>query len=220
MLPQSNKRVVPGATVGRLPAYLQALTELSEAGSRRVASEELASVTGVRSAQLRKDLSYLGTYGVRGVGYDVSQLIDEITAELGLTQDWPVIIVGMGNMGRALAAYGGFGQRGFRIVALADDDPSIVGDSVQGLPVCRLADSLAANERLAIGVITTPADQAQQIADRLVEHGVHSILNFAAIALRVPSTVDVRRVDLSTELQILAFHAQRRDVAKGREGVG
>lgn len=218
MLPESTKRGVPGATVGRLPAYLRALTQVSEGGTRCVASEELAAITGVRSAQLRKDLSYLGSYGVRGVGYDVGQLITEITAELGLTQDWPVVIVGMGNMGRALAAYGGFGQRGFRIVALADDDTAVVGESIENLAVQRLADVLENNPKLSIGVITTPADQAQAIADRLVGHGVRSILNFAAVALRVPAGVDVRRVDLSTELQILAFHAQRRDA--NQEGVG
>lgn len=213
MTAESTRRGVPEATVGRLPGYLRALGVLGERGVSSISSEELAEVAGVRSAQLRKDLSYLGSYGVRGVGYDVAQLSAQIAQELGLTQEWPVVIVGAGNLGRALAAYRGFSTRGFRIVALADDDPDVIGTTVEGLQV-RTLDALAASgQHLAIGVITTPAAPAQAVADRLVSLGVRSILNFAPTVLSVPEGVDVRKVDLATELQILAFHEQRRAVA-------
>lgn len=210
MTAEPARRGVPEATVGRLPAYLRGLVQYGERGVRSVSSEELAAVSGVRSAQLRKDLSHLGSYGVRGVGYDVERLTAQITTELGLTQEWPVVIVGLGNLGRALAAYGGFSSRGFRIVALADDDPTIVGESIQGLTVQTLDDIQASPVPLAIGVITTPANQAQRVADRLVSLGIRSILNFAPAVLVVPQEVALRKVDLATELQILAFHEQRR----------
>lgn len=209
-MPEPTRRGIPEATVGRLPGYLRALGELAEKGRASVSSEELAAAAGVRSAQLRKDLSYLGSYGVRGVGYDVAQLSAQIARELGLTQEWPVVIVGLGNLGRALAAYRGFATRGFRIVALADTDPQVVGQEVEGLVVRTLEDIVASGPPVSIGVITTPAPAAQQVADALVAMGVRSILNFAPCLLSVPEGVDVRKVDLATELQILAYHEQRR----------
>ena len=210
------RRGIPDATVARLPEYLRALTALATRGIGSVSSEELAAAAGVRSAKLRKDLSYLGSYGVRGVGYDVDLLAAEISRELGLTQDRAVAIVGMGNLGRALAAYSGFVTKGFRIVALIDDDPAVIDEIVAGVPVCGLGelDRLVA-EGLSIGVITTPAGSAQQVCDHLVAAGVRSILNFAPCVLSVPDGVDVRKVDLSTELQILAFHEQRKSLADG-----
>ena len=211
----ATRRGVPDATVARLPEYLRALTDLAERGTASVSSQELAAASGVRSAKLRKDLSYLGSYGVRGVGYDVQLLAFEISRELGLTHDWPVAIVGLGNLGQALAAYSGFGERGFRIVALLDNDPRVVGRRVSGLvvrPVGELA-RVARDHGLAIGVIATPAGAAQEVCDRLVEAGVRSILNFAPVMLAVPPAVDVRKVDLATELQILAFHEQRKALA-------
>jgi redox-sensing transcriptional repressor len=219
-MPEPTRRGVPEATVGRLPGYLRALGELGEKGQVSISSEELATAAGVRSAQLRKDLSYLGSYGVRGVGYDVAQLSAQISRELGLTQEWPVVIVGLGNLGRALAAYRGFSSRGFRIVALADSDPAVVGEQVEGLTVRTLRELAESGEPLSIGVITTPAVAAQQVADHLVAMGVRSILNFAPCLLTVPDGVDVRKVDLATELQILAYHEQRRALAlAGREAV-
>jgi len=190
--------------------YLRALTPLHDQGITNVASEELAALAGVRSTQLRKDLSHLGSYGVRGVGYDVDLLAAQIAQELGLTQEWPVVIVGLGNLGRALASYGGFSGRGFRIVALVDDDPAVVGTQVEGLTVTTLADLADSGPTVAIGVIATPAPAAQAVADQLVAMGIRSILNFAPGHLTVPDEVGVRSVDLATELQILAFHEQRR----------
>lgn len=207
-----DSRGIPDATVARLPGYLRALGELAASGAVRVSSEELAQASGVRSAKLRRDLSHLGSYGVRGVGYDVAHLSFEISRELGLTRDWPVAIVGMGNLGRALAAYSGFATRGFTVVALLDDDPGVVGDEVCGLRVRHVDDlpAVAAAHHPAIGVVATPAASAQTVADALVAAGVSSILNFAPCVLDAPPGVDVRKVDLSTELQILAFHEQRK----------
>jgi redox-sensing transcriptional repressor len=210
--PATRSRGIPEATVARLPLYLRALTALSERSVPTVSSEELAAAAGVNSAKLRKDFSYLGSYGTRGVGYDVEYLVYQISRELGLTQDWPVVIVGMGNLGAALANYGGFASRGFRIAALIDADPALAGKVIAGLPV-RHADELEGivhDSQVSIGVITTPAGAAQEVCDRLVAVGITSILNFAPTVLTVPEGVDVRKVDLSIELQILAFHEQRK----------
>jgi redox-sensing transcriptional repressor len=203
---------IPEATVARLPVYLRALHALAERGVATVSSEDLAVAAGVNSAKLRKDLSHLGSYGTRGVGYDVDYLVYQISRELGLTQDWSVAIVGIGNLGRALANYGGFATRGFRIAALLDADPAVVGTRVNGL-IVQHADRIEAvveRYRVSIGVIATPAASAQHVCDRLVNAGVTSILNFAPAVLNVSGGVDVRKVDLSIELQILAFHAQRK----------
>jgi redox-sensing transcriptional repressor len=209
---QAIRRGIPDATVARLPVYLRTLSALAERGTATVSSDELATAAGVNPAKLRKDLSHLGSYGVRGVGYDVEYLVYQISRELGLTQDWPVAIVGIGNLGHALAGYAGFATRGFRIVALFDDDPAVIGEVVAGLPVRptnQLAE-VAAVEPISIGVIATPAASAQAVCDALVLAGVRSVLNFAPVLLSVPDGVDVRKVDLSTELQILAFHEQRK----------
>jgi redox-sensing transcriptional repressor len=206
------ERGVPEATVARLPIYLRALTALCEREVSTASSEDLAGAAGVNSAKLRKDLSYLGTYGTRGVGYDVNYLRYQIAREIGLTQDWSVVIVGIGNLGHALANYSGFVSRGFRIAALLDSDPERVGEKVGDLEICPLErlDELVRTGAVSIGVIATPAAAAQDVCDRLVAAGVSSILNFAPTVLAVPDGVDVRKVDLSIELQILAYHEQRK----------
>ena len=198
--------------MARLPIYLRALNTLASEGVTTVSSEELAAAAGVNSAKLRKDLSYLGSYGTRGMGYDVAYLVYQVSRELGLTQDWPVIIVGLGHLGHALANYGGFASRGFAIRALVDAEPDTVGSEIAGLTVRRLDDleELVTTHGIAIGVIATPAIVAQEICDRLVGAGVSSILNFAPVVLLVPDAVEVRKVDMSIELQILAFHEQRK----------
>ncbi|XVQ86595.1 redox-sensing transcriptional repressor Rex [Microbispora siamensis] len=211
-IPQARDRGIPDATVARLPLYLRALNGMAERGTATVSSEDLALAAGVNSAKLRKDLSHLGSYGTRGVGYDVQYLIYQISRELGLTQDWAVAIVGVGNLGRALANYGGFASRGFRIAGLLDADPHVVGDRIAGL-VVEHADELESvikNRGVSIVVLATPATAAQQVCDRVIAAGVTSILNFAPVVLAVPDGVDVRKVDLSIELQILAFHEQRK----------
>jgi redox-sensing transcriptional repressor len=181
-----------------------------------VSSEELAEVTGVSSAKLRKDLSHLGSYGTRGVGYDVEFLVYQIARALGLTQEWSVVIVGVGNLGHALAGYPGFASRGFNVVGLFDVDHSRVGEmvTVAGSPVIvqhlEQLPQVMLESGASIGVIATPEIAAQEVSDLLVAQGVTSILNFAPVLLEVPEGVDVRRVDLATELQILAFHEQRK----------
>jgi redox-sensing transcriptional repressor len=208
----SRTRGIPEATVARLPVYLRALSALAESGVSTVSSEELAVAAGVNSAKLRKDLSHLGSYGTRGVGYDVDYLVYQVSRELGLSQDWAVVIVGLGHLGHALANYGGFVSRGFAIRALVDSDPSLVGAEVAGLQVSPLTqlERLVRKHGIAIGVIATPAAGAQEVCDRLVAAGVSSILNFAPTVLVVPDEVEVRKVDMSIELQILAFHEQRK----------
>ena len=205
-------RDIPEATVARLPVYLRALATLAEAGTRTCSSEDLATAAGVNSAKLRKDLSYLGSYGTRGVGYDVDYLRYQIAREIGVTQDWPVVIVGIGNLGHALASYSGFRSRGFRVVALLDADPARHGEAVAGVVVRPFTEleRIVRQQGVAIGVIATPAAAAQAVADRMVDCGVTSILNFAPVVLSVAAGVDVRKVDLSIELQILAYHQQRK----------
>jgi redox-sensing transcriptional repressor len=203
---------VPDATVARLPVYLRALRALADRGLTTVSSEALAASAGVGSAKLRKDLSHLGSYGTRGVGYDVAELVSHISGALGLEQRWAVVLVGAGNLGHALAGYGGFDERGFRVAGLFDVDPARIGEHVGGL-VVRHLDELAEVVRSAgacIGVITTPAAAAQAVCDRFVDVGITSVLNFAPALLRVPPGVDVRKVDLSDELQILSFHEHRK----------
>ncbi len=207
-----TQREIPAATVSRLPLYLRTLHDLSEDSQSSVSSKELASAAGVNPAQLRKDLSYLGSYGTRGVGYDVAQLLDEISYVLGLGRDWSVVMVGAGHLGRALAGYAGFSSRGFRIAALTDADPRLIGTHVAGLTVHAMDQlaALVAVHKAEIGIIATPAHASQQVCDQLVAAGVTSILNFAPCLLSVPERVEVRKVDVAMELQILSFHEHRR----------
>ena len=220
-----GSRAVPEATVARLAVYLRVLSGLAEQGVVTVSSEELATAAGVNSANLRKDLSHLGSYGTRGVGYDVAVLVERIENTLGLTRRLAVALVGVGNLGHALAGYGGFATRGFHIAALLDADPNRIGEKIAGL-VVRHVDELpevVSELDIAIGVIATPAHAAQAVCDQLVDCGVTSILNFAPTVLVVPDGVDVRKVDLAIELQILSFHEQRKIRPIGGsalEGVG
>jgi redox-sensing transcriptional repressor len=185
---------------------------MTDRGMQTISSEGLAEAAGVNSAKVRKDLSYLGSYGTRGVGYDVEYLIYQISRELGLTQDWNCVIVGVGNLGRALANYRGFGERGFRVSALVDIDESKIGKPVDSMVVEDFADleRIVKEREISIGIVATTAGAAQDAADRLVSAGVKSILNFAPTVLQVPDDVSLRKVDLSIELQILSFYEQRK----------
>jgi len=209
--PEGQPRRIPEATVARLPVYLRCLVDLASVNVTTVSSEHLAERCGVNAAKVRKDLSHLGTYGTRGVGYDVEVLLAQISRQLGLTQDWPVAIVGLGNLGHALANYRGFGARGFRIVALFDADPARVGEVIDGIAIRSIEDLpvVAAATPIAIGIIAVPAAVAQAVADHLVGAGVRSILNFAPAVITVPDRVSLRKVDLSIELQILSFYSRR-----------
>ena len=205
-----RERRIPEATVARLPVYLHALVAAAEAGTETLSSDDLARSAGLTSAKVRKDLSFLGTYGTRGVGYRVEELTAEISQVLGLTTDRAVVIVGLGNLGTALASYAGFTRRGFRVAALVDADPSKVGTAV-GSHTIEAAEELptiVADRGISIAVVAAPAPAAQDVADAVVAAGVTAILNFAPVHLEVPEHVTVRTVDLSTELQILAFSEQ------------
>jgi len=207
-----SQRSIPEATVARLPIYLRALVDIAESGATTVSSETLAEAAGVNSAKVRKDLSHLGSYGTRGVGYDVAYLIHQVRRELGLTQHWPIVIVGIGNLGHALANYKGFAERGFQTVALVDSDPTKIGEVVGGVAIRNIDDlpDIVQEHDVAIGVICTPAPAVQAVADRMIAAGIRSILNFAPQVISVPPGVSVRKVDLAIELQILAFYEQRK----------
>ncbi len=216
------RRRIPEATVARLPDYLRILGEQADLEIERISSDRLAELAGVNAAKVRKDLSYLGSYGTRGVGYEVAYLVYQIRRELGLTHDWNVVIVGAGNLGQALAGYVGFGLRGFPVAGVVDIDPAKVGTVLGGVRV-RHIDELAQivqSKRVSIGVVATSPTAAQEAAELLVKAGVTSILNFAPVVLNVPRSIEVRKVDLSVELQILSYHEQRRADGALRSGSG
>jgi redox-sensing transcriptional repressor len=214
----SPPKGIPDATVARLPVYLRALSALAERGIDTISSGALAEAAGVNPSQLRKDLSYLGSYGTRGVGYDVAYLRFQIGREVGSTHEWPVVIVGIGNLGTALANYSGFTSRGFRVVALVDPSPALIGRRIHGLAISDLSEleNVVKATGAAIAVLATPAEGAQDVCDRLVRLGVTSILNFASTVLVVPEGINVRKVDLGQELQILAYHEQRKSDGSDR----
>jgi redox-sensing transcriptional repressor len=207
-------RRIPEATVMRLPVYQRILLELVRGGTTTVSSDQLADMARVNASKVRKDLSFLGSFGTRGSGYEAQFLLAQIDRELGLHGDWPVVIVGLGNLGRALANSQGFSSRGFRVAALFDVDPALLGTEIRGVTVHHLDrfEEVSAADPPSIGVIATPAPGAQEVADRMVRAGVGSILNFAPRVLRVPADVLLRYVDLSIELQVMSFYLSHRDV--------
>ena len=217
---RARTRAVPEATVARLAVYLRMLGELVERGTDTVSSDELAAVCGVNSAKLRKDLSYVGSHGIRGVGYEVRPLLRHLENTLGLTHRQAVALVGIGNLGHALAGYGGFSGRGFPVTALFDVDPDLVGIKINGIVVDHVREipAVCREQHVTIGMIATPGPAAQGVCDQLVRAGVSCILNFAPVVLQVPEQVEVRKVDLAVELQILAFHESRR-VADAPDGL-
>ena len=221
MAGQRTRRRIPEATVARLPVYLRILSEQFEANVTSISSEQLADFAGLNAAKVRKDLSYLGSYGTRGVGYDIEFLVYQIRRELGLTHDWHVVIVGVGNLGQALAGYNGFGDRGFPVGGIVDVDAAKVGSVIGGVRV-RHIDELAKvvqARNISIGVIATPGSAAQEAADALVAAGVTSLLNFAPSVIGVPHGISVRKVDLAVELQILSYYEQRRATAAPASGL-
>ena len=210
-MPPSGRSSIPDATVARLPLYHRCLLDLQVEGRGKVSSEQLADLAGVNAAKVRKDLSHFGSYGTRGVGYDVEHLLVEIATELNVDHDWPCVIVGAGNLGSALATFAGFTNRGFTVVGVLDVDPSKVGSRLGGLTVLHQDElaGLVADQGVAIGIVAVPPTAAQEATDRLVEAGITSILNFAPTVIDVPPDVQVRNVDLAVELQILAVHEDR-----------
>ena len=201
---------IPKATVVRLPRYLRLLEDLATSKDV-VSSEELAAAAGANAANVRRDLSHLDFHGVRGIGYSVAELKARIRQELGIAERQRVAILGAGNLGRALANYGGLSRRGFDVVALYDTDVRKIGSKVGSITIqdLDLLDGDCTSKSFEIAILAVPAVAAQQVADRLVEHGIHSILNFAPVRVNVPDKVSVRQVDLSMELQVLSYYGSR-----------
>lgn len=200
---------LPKATVVRLPRYLRLLEDL---GSSRdtVSSDDLAIAAGANAANVRRDLSHLDFHGVRGLGYSVNELRDRIREELGIDKRRRVVIVGAGNLGRALANYGGLSKRGFDVVAIYDNQPSAIGRDIGGIEVRSVTEieKDLAEIGYDMAILAVPANAAQQVTERLIRAGIQLILNFAPIRVRVPDNVQVRQVDLSTELQILSYYGR------------
>lgn len=229
--PESATRAIPEATVARLTTYLHVLIRAAGTAAGAdvvgptddgtISSEELAALAGVNSAKLRKDLSYLGSQGTRGVGYDASGLMDALKTALGSHRVYPVVIIGCGHLGSALAGYPGFAGRGYPVSVLLDSDPAKIGTVIAGVPVTDIGEAVAACHAadVVIGVIATPEIAAQAAVDVLVAAGVRSVLNFAPGQLRVPDDVQLRRVDLALELNLLAFHESRRGSGQVPAGV-
>jgi redox-sensing transcriptional repressor len=199
---------VPQTTVFRLPAYLRCLDQARAEGAVVINSADIADLSGTNAAQVRKDLSYLGDLGTRGIGYDVEALAEHITGVLGLTARRRIAIVGYGRLGGALASYVGSGEHGFDVVAIVDTDPAKVGTSFGDVAIRAFEDLEDAmlDARVEIAVITTPADSAREVAARVAAAGIRAILNFAPASLDVAEGVTVRNVDLSAELQILSYY--------------
>ena len=198
---------VPNVVVSRLSLYLRELQHLVREGRATVSSSQLGKRLGVTDAQVRKDLAYFGHFGHPGIGYRCDELIAEIRRILGTDRQWIVTMVGVGNMGRALLRYKNFAAQGFRIVAAFDVDPRVVGSKIEGIPVFDLQQlaEIVRQQRIQLGMITVPATQAQQVANQLVAAGIAGIVNFAPVALSLPENVPLVGVDLTTELEQLAF---------------
>lgn len=202
-----DRRHVPSVTVPRLALYLRKLRELRARGVERVSSKDLAAMIDLNAAQIRKDFSYFGEFGTRGVGYEVDRLVTEISRSLGLDRTWSVVIVGAGLLGTALARYRGFAEQGFRLVGMFDSSPTVIGanyGSGRVRPVDEL-ETFCAQTRVDIALVTVPAAAAQTTVDRLAAVGVRAILNFAPVKVVVPPGVTVRPVDLTSELMFLSF---------------
>ena len=204
------------ATINRIPLYLRALQELNEKDWYIISSNDLADLVGVQPAQLRKDLSYLGEFGTRGVGYDISHLKNQLSNRIGLTKKWSIAVIGAGRLGQALIRYQEFKKHDLDIRAVFDNDPSKIGKKIESKYILDISEikNVVEEEGIQIGIITTPAESAQLAAKLLVEAGIKAILNFTSTSIEVPDKVQVRHVDLSVELQILIFKLMRENLIK------
>jgi redox-sensing transcriptional repressor len=204
---------IADSTVRRLSAYLRFLEDFESRGLSTISSDELAKRGGTTSAQVRKDLSFFGSFGKRGLGYSVPELAGRLREILGLGREWRVIIVGTGKIGAALARHHGFQQRGFNIIGAYDRDPEIVGENLDGILVRDIAylESDIKRHRPDIAVLAVPEEAAQPMADRLVKAGIRAILNFAPAQLHVPPEVTVKTVNMAMELEGLSFALTNRE---------
>lgn len=205
------------STVRRLSHYYRVLEEVAAEGQRMISSHLLAEREGITSAQVRKDLSYFGSFGRRGLGYNVEHLRAEIRGILGLDRRWRIGVAGAGHIGSAMLDYRGFGNQGFDVVAVFDASPERIGTPVGHLVVRDIA-TLSARDALDMGVIATPVRSAQEVADAFVAAGVRGILNFAPRKLRVPSEVTLRAVDMTMEFESLSFSLSQARVPRRRRG--
>lgn len=209
---------VPEITIQRLSIYLRALKKFTDEGI--LSSQGLARLVGTTAAQVRKDLAYFGEFGIPGQGYNIGKLKQEIRHILALTQEWRLALVGAGKLGTALLAYPGFKREEFKIIAVFDNDPKKIGKKVEGItiePVEKITDILLEYE-VKIGILTTPADVAQSVVDKMIEGGVRGILNFAPVHLKIPEKIKLKNVDLSMELEALSYFLAKE--AKHRKAKG
>lgn len=215
---------IPRATIQRLSVYLQVLEKLQMDGTEVISSEPLAKACGVNASQIRKDLTYFGEFGVRGVGYNVRDLIHSITHSLGIDHRWSCVLIGVGNLGKALLSHREFAERGFNIVGAFDCDPFKIGEELSGLEVfcTRRLKERVADLDVRIGIITTPPERAQHAATHLVEAGIKGILNYAPARIFVPEDVRVEYVDFFNHLYALAFSlsAKKSNAFEGEGGNG
>ncbi len=199
---------IPDIVIGRLPVYLRALTRLAQEGREVTSSHELGQRLGISSAQIRKDLSHFGGFGKQGTGYQIAYLVEQLKQVLKVDQEWDVALVGAGDLGRALAHYRGFGDRGFRIVSMFDNSPDKIGTELENFVIQPLDDlaKVIRERNIKIAMIAVPAESAQEVADRLIEVGVKAILNYAPINLNVPADVHVQYIDPVVHLQRMTYY--------------
>jgi len=211
-IPAPEKHIAE-STVRRLSLYLRVLEQAAARGYQTISSDTLADDGGTTSAQVRKDLSFFGSFGKRGRGYDVTELVSQLQEILGLGREWKVYIVGAGKIGSALVSYRGFSQRGFRVLGIYDSNPQLIGRMIDGVGVRSMAqlENDAARESPDIAVMTVPAEFAQPVADRLVAAGIRAIMNFAPTPIHVPPTITVKSVNMALELEGLAYALVHRE---------
>jgi redox-sensing transcriptional repressor len=217
---------IPDVVIDRLPVYARALSALERNGREVVSSQELGATLGVTPAQIRKDLSYFGRFGKQGRGYNVKRLLEELRQILGIDREWSMVLVGVGQLGRAILQYGGFAPQGFRILAAFDAHPDVIGEKVEGLVIQPASElrAVLADIRVDIGIVATPAGQAQGVIDELVACGVQAVLNYAPIAAQVPRGIHIKDIDPVLALQSMTFYlkaaspgvAPDRELAAGR----
>jgi redox-sensing transcriptional repressor len=203
-----NADRIPDIIIGRLPLYLRALQQMAERGMKTTSSQELGDYVGISAAQIRKDISQFGEFGKQGTGYSIPFLIEKLREILKVNRMWDVVVVGVGDVGHALARYGGFVERGFRVAMIFDVDPSKVGTQVGEFTIEDAADLVerVRSAHIKLAMIAVPATDAQQVADLLVEAGVRAILNYAPTVLNVTEGVHVQHIDPATHLQRMTFY--------------
>jgi redox-sensing transcriptional repressor len=203
-----EKTSIPEVVIARLPVYIQKLNQLMREGRENVSSQEMAEFLGVTSAQIRKDLSFFGGFGKKGIGYDVINLLESLRSILNLNQIWEVVLVGAGKLGQALLSYQGFSRKGFEIVMAFDNDPNVIGLTIAGIKVRDVSEmqNLICPRSIPIAILTVPAANAQEMADQLIQCGVKAILNYAPVTLKVPEGIKLSNIDPVLNLQTFTYY--------------